>query len=92
MFYNENRKCIEDYIELRPTVTKEDIEDLIDYEIENDVWSEMCNGDDFYQYFDWNPNSLYVEEMDIMFIDSDSKEEFLSWIKVTEDNLRNVKA
>ena len=77
MFYNENSKCIED---------------LIDYEIENDVWSEMCNGDVFYQYFDWNPNSVYGKEMDIIFIDSDSKEEFLSWIKVTEDNLRNVKA
>ena len=77
MFYNKNRKCIED---------------LIDYEIENDVWSEMCNGDVFYQYFDWNPNSVYGKEMDIIFIDSDSKEEFLSWIKVTEDNLRNVKA
>ena len=92
MYYDKNSKCIEDYIELRPTATKEDIEDLIDSEIADDVWSEMCEVNEFYEYFDWDPSTAYGMEMDIDFINSDSKEEFLNYLKVTEDYVKNAEA
>lgn len=92
MYYDSDNECITDYIEFKPTAIKECIEELLEVDISDEVWSEMCEHMDFYDYFQWDLSSAWGYEMDIELISNETKSDAIDWIKATEEEFEEAVA